>query len=182
MKQLIKKSYKFMSVIGSILTLFSCSTGPKYTNIVEQVSIPEFMGAWYVQAGRFTPFEKDVYNGLEKYTWNQEKERVDIDFTYNQGSLEGPLKSIPQKGWIYNTKTKSHWKVTPFWPLKFDFLVIGLAKDYSWTVIGVPDQKYVWIMTRKRNVDKIEVENIIAQIKSKNYNMDNLIFVEHRKN
>ena len=162
------------------LSLFSCATTPEYNKTVEKVDIQKFMGSWYVQAGRFTPFEKDVFNGVEVYTWNASENRIDIGFTYNQGSFDGPVKSLPQKGWIYNETSNAHWKVSPLWPLKFNYLIIGLDTNYQWTVIGVPDQKYVWLMTREKQVSKELIDKVVSEIIAKGYNMDSLVRVEHK--
>lgn len=151
-----------------------------YMNTVDQVDIQRFMGKWYVLAGRFTYFEQDVHNGLETYTWNAEKNRIDISFTYNKGSFDGPQKALPQKGWIENTQTNAHWKVSPLWPLKFDYLIIDLAPDYSWTAIGVPSQKYLWIMARNwQNADAV-IQEAVARLNAKGYNTENLVLVPHR--
>lgn len=166
--------------VGLFMSIFSCSSLPKYEATVASVDIQKFMGQWYVMAGRFTPFEKDVYNGIESYKYNKEKEKIEISFTYNKGSFDGEEKSIPQTGWVYNQTSKAHWKVSPFWPLKFDYLIIGLADDYSWTVIGVPDQKYVWIMTRDYKISEADIAKIVQAMKDKNYNMDNLVSVQHK--
>jgi apolipoprotein D and lipocalin family protein len=144
---------------------------------VENVDINQFMGSWYVLAGRFTFLEKDVHNGLEKYTWNTEKDRIDVDFTYNKGSLTGPQKSIPQKAWIYNQSTKAHWKVSPLWPFKFDYLVVALDKNYQWTAIGVPDQKYLWIMARDWKNPESTIQEAIKQLDKVGYDTKNLIRV-----
>ena len=145
--------------------------------LVKQVDLPKFMGDWYVLAGRFTFFEKEVHNGLERYTWNQEKERIDVDFTYNKGSLTGPKKSIPQTAWIYNQETNSHWKVSPFWPLKFDYLIIALDKNYLWTAIGVPDQKYLWIMSRDWKNPESTIEEAVQRLNEIGYDTKNLVRV-----
>ncbi len=144
---------------------------------VENVDINQFMGSWYVLAGRFTFLEKDVHNGLEKYTWNTERDRIDVDFTYNKGSLTGPQKSIPQKAWIYNQSTKAHWKVSPLWPFKFDYLVVALDKNYQWTAIGVPDQKYLWIMARDWKNPESTIQEAIKQLDKVGYDTKNLIRV-----
>ncbi len=144
---------------------------------VDKVDINRFMGDWYVLAGRFTFLEKEVHNGLEQYTWSQDQERIDVDFTYNKGSLNGPKKSIPQKAWIYDQNTKAHWKVSPLWPLKFDYLIVALDKDYRWTAIGVPDQKYLWIMSREwKNPDSIVAE-AVKRLNEIGYDSKNLILV-----
>lgn len=162
-----------------VLTLGACSSSNKYMKTVDKVDINKFMGKWYVLAGRFTYFEKQVHNGVETYTWNAAKQRIDIDFTYNQGSLAGPVKSMGQKGWIANKKTNAHWQVSPLWPLKFDFLVLALAPDYSWTAIGVPSQKYLWIMARSTAAAAVVIKNAVAELRALGYDTGNLTLVPH---
>ena len=29
-----------------------------------------------------------------------------------------------------------------------DYWIIGLADDYSWVVVGTPDRKYLWVLSR----------------------------------
>lgn len=163
------------------LMLFtSCSSVPKYETKITNVNLQKFMGPWYVMAGRFTPLEKDVYNAIETYEYDKENDKIKIGFKYNKGGFNGPEKNLPQTGWVYNQTTNAHWKVSPLWPLKFNYLIVGLADDYSWTVIGVPDQNYVWIMARDYNITEAQLAKIIQEMKNKNYNMDNLVFVKHK--
>ena len=146
---------------------------------VNKADTIKFMGTWYVLAGRFTFLEKKVHNAVEIYTWNDKKQQIDIGFTYNKGSLTGPIKSIPQTGWVYNKDTNAHWKVSPFWPIKADYLIVALADDYSWTAIGVPDQKYLWIMARSPNNAEATVAAAVEALRLKDYNTDNLVYVPH---
>ena len=138
------------------------------------------MGDWYVLAGRFTFLEKNVHNGLERYTWNEAKQRVDIDFTYNKGALNGPKKSIPQKGWIFDKATNAHWKVSPLWPFKFDYLIVALAEDYSWTAIGVPDQKLLWIMARDWKNPEPTILEALKALDAQGYNTKDIVRVPHQ--
>lgn len=172
-------SAKLLSV-ATILFLASCASKPRYEKTVDAVDMDKFMGQWYVMAGRFTMFEKDVHNGIETYSWNAKENRIDISFNFNEGSFAGKQKSLPQKGWVYNTTTNAHWKVSPLWPLKFDYLVVDLAPDYSWTVIGVPDQAYVWIMARDYSMSRQKVDEIIKSMADKGYNMQDIVFVPHK--
>lgn len=170
-----------MKRIFSLLTLglLLSQSALAYNKTVDFVDMERFMGDWFVVAGRFTALERNVFNAVESYKWNAKANRIDISFDYNKGSLTGPVKSIPQKGWIYNTKTNAHWKVSPLWPLKLDYLVIGLAADYEWTVIGVPNEKYVWIMSRDAHLPKEVIQTIIDELNKNGYNTKNIISVEH---
>ena len=170
---------KNIIALTMFMSFISCSSAEKIKFNLPKIDINKFMGDWYVLAGRFTFLEKDVHNGLEKYTWNEEKKRIDVSFTYRKGSFDGPIKSVPQKGWIYNLDNNAHWKVSPFWPLKFDYLVIDIDENYSWTAIGVPSQKYLWIMSRNWKNPSDLVPQIIERIKAKGYNADNIVNVPH---
>ncbi len=147
---------------------------------VKKVDIKKFMGPWYVLAGRFTFLEKDVHNGVERYNWNEEKNCIEVDFTFNQGSFSGPKRSIPQTAWIFNQSTKAHWKVSPLWPFKFNYLIIALEKNYSWTAIGVPDQKYLWIMARDWKNPETTVEEAMKRLNEIGYDTKNLVRVPHQ--
>ena len=153
----------------------------KYTKTVSRVEIDRYMGTWYVMAGRFTFLEKEVNNAVEVYTWNREKDRIDIAFNYNKGNLTGPIKSIPQKGWIKDKKTNAHWLVSPLWPFKADYLIIDLAEDYSWVAIGVPSQNYLWIMARDFKFSRDKIDTVLKRLQKLDYNTDNIVFVPHGK-
>ena len=160
------------------LTLSSCAHNmPKTANSINK---DKFMGSWYVIAGRFTFLEEGQHNSIETYTWNEKDQRIDIDFRFNKDHFDGKLKSIPQKGFIYNTQTNAHWKVQPFWPLKLDYLVLLCDPDYQWTVIGVPSQKYVWIMAREKHIPEETLQKIIQKIKEIPYDTKDIVRVPQR--
>lgn len=165
-------------ILMYLSVLAGCS-GVKYNKTVESVDIQRFMGDWYVIAGRTTFLEKGATNSLEKYSWNAAEERIDIDFTFNKKKFDGPLKSIPQKAWIHNKDTNAHWKVQPFWPLKLDYLVIALDKNYEWTVIGVPNQAYLWLMARAKNMDQSQIDEILKQVAQTGYDISDITNIPH---
>jgi apolipoprotein D and lipocalin family protein len=156
--------------------LMACS--PKYDKTVTYVERDRFMGKWYVMAGRFTSAEEGAVNPVETYTWNEKEKRIDIDFRFNQGGPEGELKKYPQKAWITN-KDNAHWEVQPFWPLKFDYLILSLDTSYQWTAIGVPNQKYLWIMSRKPSLGRVAIDQILMNLKKKGYDTSGIVYVDH---
>lgn len=157
-----------------------CSTTKPYTKTASNVDIKRFMIPWHVQAGRFTMFEKDPYNSVESYTWNEKEQRIDIEFSYNKGGFDGPVKKVPQKGWVKDTKTNATWEISPLWPFKFDYLIIALAENYEWTVIGVPNQKYLWVMTKNPQFPREKVNQILEDIAKSGYSIEDVQYVQHQ--
>ncbi len=169
-----------LSIFIFTLGCSTFSTNEDSMKTVAHVDIQKFMGNWYVLSGRFTMLEKEVHNALEVYTWNEKEERIDIGFTYNKGSLTGDIKSIPQKGWIQNKTSNAYWKVSPLWPLKFDYLIVALADDYSWTAIGVPDQKFLWIMARDTKNPEATINAANEKLTAAGYDIKNQVLVPHQ--
>ncbi|WP_156979762.1 lipocalin family protein [Bacteriovorax sp. BAL6_X] len=158
----------------------SCST-TTYDKTVAYVDIDRFMGDWFVLAARGTFLEDGQHNSIETYTWNEKEKRIDVKFVFNKYSFDGEKKVLRQKAWIENSQTNAHWKIQLFWPLKFDYLVIALDPNYEWVAIGVPDEKYLWIMSRKyskAHSSKI-VANAIRELDSLGYSTRELILIPH---
>jgi apolipoprotein D and lipocalin family protein len=124
------------------------------------------MGRWYVIANIPTFIEKGAHNAIEVYTWNEKKNRVDIDFRFNKDSFDGKLKVYSQKAWIHNTETNAEWRIQPIWPLRFTYLVLDLGKEYDYTVIGVPNRKYIWIMAREPEMDESLYASLIEKART----------------
>ncbi|GAB4419908.1 MAG: lipocalin family protein [Bacteriovoracaceae bacterium] len=157
-----------------ILLLSTSIFAEEYSKTVKEVSLDKFMKKWFVIAGRFTFMENGAHNAVEEYTFNKEKDRIDINFYFNKDSFDGRVRKIPQKAWIENKKSNAHWKVSPFWPLKFDYLVVALAPDYSWTAIGVPSQKYLWIMADRWDISDSELKKMIEAVQEAGYSVEEI--------
>ena len=115
---------------------------------VPYVDIARFMGDWYVIANIPTIIEKGATNAVESYKLNEQGE-IETTFSFFQDSPTGKKKVYTPKGFIHNTQTNAEWRMQFIWPFKATFLIIDLGDDYSYTVIGVPNRKYVWIMSRE---------------------------------
>jgi apolipoprotein D and lipocalin family protein len=181
---MIKRSKLISSAtLITLSTLWSsCHSTSKYEKTVDQIEMNRFMTKWYVIATRPTFLEKDAYNATETYTFNTESKRIEVDFQFNKGSLTGPTTTIPQIGWVHNEGTNAHWKIQPkiWWiPFTFDYLIIGIDKNYEWTAVGVPDQKYLWIMANNPKMTDEKLADIKSIVAATGYDVSNLIRIDH---
>ena len=101
---------------------------------VDYVNIERFMGDWYVIAIIPNFIEKNAVNGIESYKL-LDNNKIKIDYRFRLNNANGKKKHLQPKAEIYNKKTNAEWRVQFIWPLKFPYLIIELAKDYSYTVI-----------------------------------------------
>ncbi len=145
-------SLRIFNLLFFLLFTVACNSSnnsnAKIMQTVPYVDIERFMGDWYVIANIPTFIEKRATNAIESYRLNS-KGQIETTFTFFQDNPSGKKKVYRPTGFIYNTETNAEWRMQFIWPFKAPFLVIDLDDDYSYTVIGVPNRKYVWIMSRE---------------------------------
>lgn len=159
-----------LSFITILFYIVACATKHLPLKLVDSVDIPRFMGKWYVIANIPTFIEKGATHGIEEYTWNEKENRIDVMFTQMK---DGEKKEYPQKAFV-DSKSGNKWKIQFFWPLKFDYLIVDLAKDYSWTAIGVPDRDHVWIMAREKTLDEKTYSEIVNRLKDQGFDISKI--------
>ncbi|MDG2252073.1 MAG: lipocalin family protein [Methylophilaceae bacterium] len=146
---------------------------------VDQVDINEFMGSWYVIAHIPTFIEKEAYNAIESYELNNDG-TIATTFTFNKGSLKGQEKTYNPKGFIVEGTNNAQWDMQFIWPFKSQYKITYLDNDYKTTVIARDALDYVWIMSRANEIDKPELDKIVAHINALGYNTDLLRMVPHQ--
>ena len=144
---------------------------------VEKVDLKRFAGKWYSLYSIPTPFDKNSMQTTTTYTLNNngyynvftsgKKSTDDKEHTYTS-------KLFPVEG-TGNSKMKAQF----IWPFKVDYWIIDLADDYSYVIVGHPDKKFLFIMSRKPTMDKKLYDELIAKCKAMGYPVEKLTSQQH---
>jgi apolipoprotein D and lipocalin family protein len=156
-------------IILSILP--GCS---KYHKTVERVDLDKFMGSWYIIAILPNAIEKNAVNGIESYALNSDG-TIAITYKFRQGTKDGKEKVMKPKAKVYNTESKAEWRVRIFPPIWYPYLIVDLADDYRYSVIGVPNRKYVWIMSRTPSISDADYSNILSNLQKEGYKTEKIV-------
>lgn len=151
-------------ILTAAWKLFSKSKAERFYGPLKtpkKVNIQRYMGPWYIIASISTLLEHEVHNAVENYTWNVDDQRIDIDFTYNKNHFDGELVHIKQRAFIHNPKTNAEWRTQLYH--KFPYVIMDLAHDYSYAIVGTPNREQVWILCRESSMD----ENLYNSLKGK---------------
>jgi apolipoprotein D and lipocalin family protein len=139
---------------------------------VPAIDLKAFMGDWNVLGNIPSGPEKGCHNALEQYAL-QEDGTVAITFSCNKGSFTAPREINHFTGLIQNPGINTEWKVRMkflgFIPIKLPYLVIDLAADGSYTVIGYPSRDYVWIMARGKTLPEEVWTGILSRLTEQGY-------------
>jgi apolipoprotein D and lipocalin family protein len=139
-----------------------------FQRVVDRMDLQRFLGSWYVIGVLPTPFEKGAANGIETYSLD-EKGNIRVEYVFYKGGPQGKKTVMHQKGWVVDKERNTEWKVQPLWPLKLPYLIIDLAADYRYTVVGTNNYKYVWIMSRTPTISDSDYAGILSRLVERGY-------------
>ncbi|MFI5450625.1 lipocalin family protein [Pedobacter sp. UC225_61] len=144
---------------------------------VKAIDYSAFAGKWYSLYSIPTLMDKNWKQTTETYTLI-DGEHFDVYTTYHkEGKPEE--KSITSKLFFDKEKLDGDMKAQFFWPFKIGYWVIELADDYSYVVVGHPEEKYLFIMAREPKMDPILLKDIIERCRQMGYDTGSLVSQEH---
>jgi apolipoprotein D and lipocalin family protein len=140
-----------------------------------KVDLERFMGDWYVIG--FIPVtipffsEEGAHNGVESYRLTEEGV-IETTYTFRKGAFDGPEKRMTPRGWVHDEETNAEWRMQFLWPFKAAYLIVYLDEDYQQTIIGVPNRKYVWIMSRDPNLSDADYQALLDYVARVGYDSE----------
>lgn len=137
---------------------------------VAKVDVQRYMGRWYEIASFPQSFQKGCSCTVAEYKL-LENGKVSVT---NSCNVDGKMKVANGKAWVTDKSTNAKLKVSFFWPFSGKYWIIDLADDYSYAVVGHPNRKYLWILSRTPLMDKQQYEGILERIRAKGFDTTQL--------
>jgi apolipoprotein D and lipocalin family protein len=168
----------FASMMTFGLALAACNPlerGPVGNMAVPQprksVELSRYTGKWYEQ-GRY---EASFQKGCEGVTADYAPKpggTVAVVNSCRQGSPRGPLKTAEASARLVEGSNGSKLKVTFFWPFEGDYWILDRADDYSWSIVGEPSGRYLWLLTRRQQISPRQYAALVREAQALGYNAE----------
>ncbi|OYU95606.1 MAG: hypothetical protein CFE21_10720 [Bacteroidetes bacterium B1(2017)] len=159
--------------IALALTLLTSISMAQTLETVQNVDLTKYAGTWYEIASFPQRFQKGCHCTTATYTLS-DKGYVVVENRCNKDSLTGKESYIKGKAFVVKNTGNAKLKVQFFWPFKGDYWIIDLANDYSYAVIGHPNRKYLWILSRTPQLDQTTYEQILARVKETGFDLSKI--------
>jgi len=144
--------------------------------VVPHVELERYLGKWYEIARLPFRFEDDCTDITATYSLSKNG-NISV---LNECLKSGKLKQAKGKAKVVDKNTRAKLKVTFFWPFSADYWIIDLGKEYDYAVVGTPNRKYLWILSRTPQMDGELFSRIIESVKSKGFDVSKLIKTSHK--
>jgi apolipoprotein D and lipocalin family protein len=139
--------------------------------VVPYVELEKYLGKWYEIAHLPAKFQEGCNETTATYTLSKDGSISVL----NQSIKNGKMKQAKGKAKVVDKKSNAKLKVTFFWPFYGDYWIIALGNDYDYAVVGTPNRKYLWILSRTPQMDDKLYSQLIEYAKSKGFDVNKLI-------
>lgn len=174
---------KSRNLLAMLLVLVSgCAVGQKGLTMktVQNFKVEQFMGTWYEIARFPHSFERNLVGVTATYRLKPNGKVEVINQGY-KNNLEGKVKRAKAFAKIPNPNEPGRLKVYFFWPFGADYLILDIAPDYQWALVGSSSPKFLWILHRAPQMDSELFSTIVNKARQLGYDIDRLEMVPQKE-
>lgn len=165
-----------LAAIGLVACSTSISRHPVGNRAVPQprktVDLQKYLGRWY----EIARYEQGFQKGCEGVTADY-SHRADgsIEVLNRCRKPDGKLSEARGRAKVVDRDTKAKLKVSFFGPFYGDYWVLDHADDYSWSIVGDPSGRYLWILDREATPTEAQVLRLIEHARELGYDTSTLL-------
>ncbi|GJL90961.1 lipocalin family protein [Hyphococcus sp.] len=172
-----------IAMLAFALLLTSCDKPPvnrdasAQLQTVSYVDTGRYLGRWYEIARFPNRFEKGCEGVTADYGLRDDG-LISVVNTCRKGSPSGEEKAAKARARIVDEATNAKLEVSFFGPFWGDYWVIGLAEDYSLALVGEPEGRYLWILSRTPMISEEVRDEAISDLQAMGYDTEALYWTE----
>ena len=160
-----------VAVLGATLSAAALAAQPP-VQTVPSLDISRYVGKWY-EIANFPMFfqRKCVGDTTAEYALNPDKT---VSVTNRCRTKDGSIDSANGTATVVPDSNNTKLEVSFFKPFKGDYWVIGLDPEYRWAVVGAPNRKYLWILSRSPQLPKDQLDLALKAASDQGYTFEEL--------
>lgn len=170
--------------VGGIGLIAGCATQGKSGNAnvpqpAKTVDLDRYLGRWYEFARYENRFERDCEAVTADYA-TRDDGLISVVNACRKGGLTGPYKSAEGRAKIVPESGNAKLKVSFFGPFYVgDYWVLDHADDYTWSIVGEPSGRYLWILTRDAKPAAAARTSLVERVRALGYDVTMLRETQH---
>jgi apolipoprotein D and lipocalin family protein len=117
----------------------------------KNVDLKRYAGEWFELARYDNGFERGCEGVTAEYAVKPTGE-VRVINTCREGSATGPIRRIEGSAKVVDGSGNAKLNISFFGPLCVgNYWIIDRASDYSWSIVGEPSGRYLWLLSRTKS-------------------------------
>lgn len=123
------------------------SPGPDTPRPVAAVDLARYAGTWF-EIARLPNSFQDGDRVCEGTTATYSARPDGQIGVVNRCADAAGAREATATAYAVEGSANARLRVTFFWPFYGDYWVLGLDPEYRWALVGAPDRKFLWLLSR----------------------------------
>ena len=175
---------RLLVCLGAALLLGGCANSSNDSlapNTVSSVDLKRYQGTWYELARLPMFFQRNCAQSEAHYSLKPDGNVAVLNrcrtaegkWEEAKGTATPQVEGKTDKLWV----EFDNW-VSTLLPgvTKGDYWVLYLGDNYSTALVGNPDRKYLWLLSRKPHVDQQTRDELLSKAQQQGYDTTRLIW------
>ncbi|WP_170064871.1 lipocalin family protein [Neisseria iguanae] len=173
-------SVKLAALSLGIVATTTQAAGPQTRpQTVAKVDIPRYMGTWYEQVRLPMRFQDDCVADVKAQYMLTEKQVVKITNSCRKkdGSIMSADAEVKKVGHSGSKLLISFLPKALNWvPVaRSSYWILRLDENYQTALVGTPNRKYMWVLSRTPKLDEATLQSYIETAKQQGYDVSKLV-------
>ena len=139
---------------------------------LKSVDLQRYLGRWYEIARYEQSFQKGCEGVTADYSLQPDGSISVLNRCRKPG---GKISQARGRAKLVDTATNAKLKVSFFGPFYGDYWILDHADDYSWSIVGEPSGRYLWILHRHATPAEAEVQRLVNRARDLGYDTSMLL-------
>lgn len=177
---------KLLLVSAVAVALAACASSPRELPVQQGVDLQAYAGTWYEQARLPASFQAQCAGDVRaEYVVRSDG---GLDVTNQCRNADGTTKVATAEGRLARVggqtdPARLEVRFAPAWtswlPMVWgDYWIIQIEGDYQYALVGTPDRKYLWVLSRDKEGDPATIDKLLARAESLGFATDKVIRTE----
>lgn len=170
---------KNLLVALTFATTIAGNTTVAQVQAVPDVDLDAYMGTWYEQAHLPMYFQRKCdRNTTANYNLRPDGQVDVLNSCEADDGRRIVAQGVARK--VGNSTSRLEVRFAPaflsFLPFVWgDYWIIGLDEGYRWSVVGSPDRKYLWILSREKQLPDATYRQLVDLAKAQGFDTSRLV-------
>ncbi len=142
----------------------------------KSVELSRYLGNWFELARYEQAFQRNCDGVTADYALRADGRISVLNRCRNP---DGTIKTAKGKAKVVDAATGAKLKVSFFGPFFGDYWVLDHADDYSWSIVGEPSGRYLWLLARESSPGRAQLDALIVRAKALGYDTSMLRITSH---
>lgn len=146
---------------------------------VQRIDLERYSGLWYEVARFSNDFQVGCSESTAYYTLLKNGE-LSVTNSCRFG-IARAIKEVSGRAWVADPSSNARLKVSFFWPFRGDYWIIELGSNYEYAVVGTPDRRLLWVLSRTPHLDEQVFSGIVWRLEQQGFDIKRLHSVIQKK-